>query len=118
MKTKHWFLSFLIIALVALFAAPVQAEKKEYEITAYCACKKCCGKWSGGPTASGVKPVEGVTVAAPRSIPFHTKIHIEGVGNRVVHDRLAKKYDHRIDVYFASHDAALKFGKQKRIVTF
>lgn len=92
-------------------------------VTAYCnnynkGCQKCCGKWAAfRRTASGVPPVQGVTVAASRSIPFGTKVHIEGVGMRVVQDRLAKKYDQRVDVYFDSHEAALKFGKQTLKVT-
>jgi len=83
-----------------------------YTVTAYCACKKCCGKWSGGPTASGRMPVAGITVAGPRSVPFGTRVRIEGVGVRVVQDRLAKKYDERFDVYFADHQQALRFGEQ------
>src|SRR5690606_41922664 len=40
-----------------------------------------------GITASG-KPVEaGVTVACPPDLPFGTVLRIEGVGERVCHDR-------------------------------
>lgn len=122
---KNWSVILLILFALSLFLSfaasadtASKPEKKEFTITAYCACSKCCGQWSGGPTASGVYPKEGVTVAASRSIPFGTKIHIDGVGHRVVQDRLAKRYDSRIDVYFASHKDALKFGKQKRVVQF
>ena len=83
-----------------------------YTVTAYCPCTVCCGKWSGGPTASGKMPVAGVTIAGPRSIPFGTRVWIEGVGERVVQDRLARKYDSRFDVYFADHTEALRFGKR------
>ncbi len=82
-------------------------------VTAYCPCSKCCGKWSGGPAASGKMPVAGVTVAGPRRIPFGTRVKIEGVGVRVVQDRLARKYDTRFDVFFASHAEAVKFGKRE-----
>jgi 3D (Asp-Asp-Asp) domain-containing protein len=87
-------------------------------VTAYCACNLCCGKWSGGPTASGVMPLEGVTLAAPRSIPFGTTVTIEGVGVRVVQDRASRRYDHRFDVYFKSHSDAKKFGKRKVVVKY
>lgn len=98
---------------------PVQSgcATESYTVTAYCACKKCCGRWSGGPTASGVMPVAGVTCAGPRSIPFGTRVRIEGVGERVVQDRLAKRFDNRFDVFFGSdeqaHGKALRFGKRK-----
>lgn len=94
---------------------PVQSgcATESYTVTAYCACKKCCGRWSGGPTASGKMPVAGVTCAGPRSVPFGTRVHIEGVGVRVVQDRLARKYDKRFDVFFSSHAEALKFGKRR-----
>jgi len=53
------------------------------------------------------------TVAASRSIPFGTRLTIEGLkGTYVVEDRLALRFDHRIDVYFDSHKAALAFGKR------
>jgi 3D (Asp-Asp-Asp) domain-containing protein len=87
-----------------------------YTVTAYCPCKVCCGKWSGGPTASGKMPKPGITGAGPRSIPFGTRVRIEGVGERVVQDRLAKRFDNRFDVFFGSdeqaHGKALRFGKR------
>lgn len=106
--------AFLIIVLVLILLMLVaRADNKTYAVTAYCACVKCCGKWSGGPTASGVMPVEGVTVAGPRRIPFGTVVFVEGVGKRVVQDRLARRYDDRFDVYFEKHEDALKFGIRK-----
>lgn len=85
-------------------------------VTAYCACVKCCGKNAKGITAMGTRPVEGRTVAAARSIPLGTRIHIEGIGWRVVEDRTARRFDGRVDVYFESHAEALKFGKQQRTI--
>ena len=85
-------------------------------MTAYCACAKCCGKNAKGITASGTRPVEGRTVAASRSIPLGTRIHIEGIGWRIVEDRTAKRFDGRVDVYFRSHAEALRFGKQQRTI--
>jgi 3D (Asp-Asp-Asp) domain-containing protein len=91
----------------------VRSEQAElYTVTAYCPCKVCCGQWAGGPTASGKMPVVGVTCAGPRRIPFGTRVRIEGLGERVVQDRLARKYDGRFDVFFASHKEALRFGKR------
>ena len=87
-------------------------------ITAYCACKLCCGPHAANKTASGVTPKQGITVAASRSIPFGTVLNIDGVGKRVVQDRLARRFDNRVDVFFASHKEALQFGKQSRKVTY
>ena len=81
-------------------------------ITAYCACALCCGN-GPKPTASGTWPVAGVTVAAPRTVPFGTRVWIEGVGVRIVQDRLSVRYEGRWDVFMPSHQAAKKFGKRR-----
>lgn len=92
-----------------------------YVITAYCACYDCCNKKPTdkgyGITASGEKAVQGVTVAADKSIPFGTRIYIEGVGERIVQDRGGAIKGNRIDLYFDSHQSALNFGRQTKQVT-
>ena len=94
-----------------------QSITELYTITAYCPCVKCCGK-SDGITASGVKAVEGVTVATDTSkLTFGTKIYIDGVGERIVQDRGGAIKGNRIDLYFDSHQAALNFGRQTKKVT-
>lgn len=93
-----------------------QSTGELYTITAYCACVKCCGK-TDGITASGVKAVEGVTIATDKSIPFGTKIYIDGVGERVVQDRGGAITGNRIDLYFDNHQSALNFGRQTKQVT-
>jgi 3D (Asp-Asp-Asp) domain-containing protein len=87
-------------------------------VTAYCACHLCCGQNAIGLTAAGTKPVQGVTIAAPRSVPFGTMIHVETVGWRRVEDRLSKRFDNRFDLYFRRHADAVKFGKQQLKVTY
>ena len=89
---------------------PLITSAETFTVTAYCPCKVCCGKWSGGPTASGKMPRAGVTIAAPRAIPFGTVLNVQGLGPRTVQDRLAAKYDHRIDVFFPTHAEAKRFG--------
>ena len=93
-----------------------QSNGESYVITAYCACVQCCGK-NDGITASGVKAVEGVTVATDKSIPFGTKIYIDGVGERIVQDRGGAIKGNRIDLYFENHQSALNFGRQTKRVT-
>lgn len=80
-------------------------------VTAYCHCALCNGV-SGNPTASGVMPKPGITVAASRSIPFGTMVLIDGIGWRRVEDRLAVRYDSRIDVFMRTHREAKRFGSQ------
>ena len=87
----------------------------ECVITAYCHCAKCCGK-TDGITASGDKATEGVTIAMDKSMPFGTKIYIDGVGERIVQDRGGAIKGNRIDLYFDSHQEALNFGRQTRQV--
>lgn len=77
-------------------------------ITAYCSCALCCGK-ANQPTASGKLPVQGTTIAAPRSIKLGTHVIING-HEYIVQDRTAKRYDGRWDVYFNKHSDAKRFG--------
>ena len=102
-----------------------ESEKTEqtllgtYRITAYCSCEKCCGEWAKNRIdgivkgAAGVELTPGISVAC--SLPFGTKLYIEGYGEVVVQDRIAEwvneKYDDKvIDVYFNNHSEALEFG--------
>jgi len=79
-----------------------------FKLTAYCNCSICCGRWSGGPTASGTAPTEGRTVAMA-GVPFGTKLIING---RIytVEDR-GTPYGH-VDIYISDHDACNQFGVQ------
>lgn len=86
--------------------------------SSYCACVLCCGPDAIGLTASGRKPVEGITVAASRKIPLGTMINLTVPGaftNRIfrVDDRLAKRYDARVDIYMDDHNKALQWGLKK-----
>ena len=85
-----------------------------YQLTAYCSCVKCCGK-SDGITASGVKATAGRTVAVDSSIPFGTRLIIDG-HEYVAEDRGGGIKGKRIDVYFDSHQEAIKFGVQHKEV--
>ena len=78
-------------------------------VTAYCACTNCCGPNAKGITADGHKAKQGITIAAPRSLPFGAKITIDG-HTYTVQDRLAVRYDNRYDIYFRSHKKAKAFG--------
>lgn len=81
----------------------------DYLITYYCPCAKCC-RIANRPTASEVMPEQGVTIAADPSIPFGTKLMIEG---RIytVQDRGGKIKGNHIDVFLNSHQEALLKGQ-------
>jgi 3D (Asp-Asp-Asp) domain-containing protein len=103
------------LTILILLMLCYETQAKEFVVTAYCGCKKCCGKWANPNcrTANGNKANEGITCAASRALPFGTRLKIEGIGIRIVQDRLARKFDSRIDIYFKDHKKALKFGKRK-----
>ena len=75
-------------------------------ITFYCNCSKCCGSWSGGPTASGAMPSTGRTVAMS-GLPFGTKVSING-SVYTVEDRGVS--GNAVDIYVGSHSEALNRG--------
>lgn len=84
----------------------------EFQITYYCACKKCCGPNAKGLTASGIPVIPEVTIAVdPDIIPLHSKVQIQGIGVRIAHDtgRLIK--GKKIDIYIPDHSTALTLGR-------
>ena len=85
-----------------------------FTVYAYCPCEKCCGQWSGGPTASGVMPEEGRTVAADWDVlPAGTEIYIDGIGWRTVEDTGGGISGNTLDLYMKDHQAALEWGVQE-----
>ncbi|MCR5295353.1 MAG: hypothetical protein K6E30_09330 [Lachnospiraceae bacterium] len=76
-----------------------------FKLTAYCPCAKCCG-WENGPTASGVYPTVGHTIAMA-GVPFGTRLLINGTVY-TVEDR-GTPYGHA-DIFMSSHGTCLSFG--------
>lgn len=90
-------------------------EWLDFTATAYCACARCCGKWSETQGevikgAHGIPLEEGKTVAC-NYFPAGTKIEIQGYGIYTVADTGAMK-GKVIDFYFNNHEDAEKFGRQ------
>ena len=82
-----------------------------FTLTAYCNCQKCCGKWAGGPTASGLMPEAGRTIAVdPDVIPLGTRVYIDGLGYFTAEDTGSAINGNRIDVYMGSHSEARNFA--------
>lgn len=76
-----------------------------------------CDTRPGALTKSGKAPVVGVTVAAdPAVVPLGSVVHIEGFGERVVHDIGGKVRGQHLDVFMASCGEAIEFGRQPRQV--
>ena len=81
------------------------------EATAYCPCVKCCGK-SDGITATGVKAKANHTIAAdPKILPYGTEI-LCSMGEFVVEDCGGGIKGNQIDIFFDTHEEALKFGRR------
>lgn len=97
-----------------------EPEWIEAVATAYCPCERCCGSWAlNRPdgivyTASGAIAEEDVTIAADWSVYSPgTILYIEGIGERTVQDRGGAISGQKIDVFFNSHEDALRFGRQE-----
>lgn len=88
-----------------------------HRVTGYCSCELCCGQWADGITYSGTPAREGRTIAADPSVwDIGTCVSIPGVGKRVVEDIGGAIKGKSIDVYFDSHEDALKFGVRWLVV--
>jgi len=102
--------------------------------TAYCDCQKCCSweySWFGlggpvyssgprkgehkdiGVTASGTATRKGTVAADTRYFPFGTVLYVPGYGYGVVEDTGGAIKGGRLDLWFPSHEAALKWGRKK-----
>lgn len=94
-----------------------------FKLTAYCSCRKCCGKYAdnrpvdeNGETivygSIGVQLKAGVSIAVdPRVIPYGTNVVING-HTYIAQDTGGSIVGNRIDVYFDDHQEALNFGTQ------
>lgn len=111
-------------------------EKIELEVTAYCPCGKCCNwhrNWllqpvySSGPlagqrkrvgvTASGTLAQPGTIAADPAVFPFGTIMYVPGYGYGRVEDTGSHVKGQRIDVFFRRHSQAVRWGRQRLVVT-
>lgn len=92
--------------------------------TAYCLCKKCCGKLPTHPeygyTASGlvIKPGSGMKIIAvdPSVIELGSNVYVEGLngawdyGTAIAADTGSAIKDLKIDLYMDTHIEALSWG--------
>lgn len=128
---------FLIFVGCSSIHPPRGAQRQTMiiEATGYCPCGQCCGwrrSWvppfrpiySSGPlkgkpkkvgiTARGTKAKPGTIAADTRFYPFGTVMNIPGYGYGKVEDRGgAIKGPARIDLFFKTHEQALKWGRRR-----
>lgn len=102
---------------------PALVSLGKFKLTAYCGCRKCCGKYADNRPVDedgnvivtgsiGVRLYAGVSIAVdPRVIPYHTQVVING-HTYTAHDTGGNIKGNRIDVYFDNHDEAWDFGTQ------
>ena len=93
--------------------APVW-ETLRMKVTAYCACRKCCGKYANGRTANNHRIRNGdVFTAADKKFRFGTELIVPGYNNNEpvkVLDRGRVIKGNRLDVFYNSHRRAQKWG--------
>lgn len=82
--------------------------------TAYCPCKKCCGRGSSGITASGLPARRGIIAVDKRVIKLGSKVYVEGYGFATAADTGSAIRKNKIDVCFPSHKEAVLWGKKKK----
>jgi 3D (Asp-Asp-Asp) domain-containing protein len=99
--------------------------EKEFEVTAYCPCEKCCGKWAKVPDskrqwADGTKFSRNAhVVAGPKWMKFGTKLMVPGYNNDkivICKDRGGAIKGYKLDLFFKTHKEALQWGRKKVIV--
>ena len=76
--------------------------------------------YSGDPrvTTSGTRTQPGLTIAAGPSIPFGTKVFIQGHGWREVHDRGPAITDNHIDICVWTREEAFAIGRGNAVVVW
>lgn len=91
--------------------------KKTMNISAYCPCELCCGKYADGVTATGKNAYTKGVAVDPNVIPLGTKIYIPGYGTVVADDVGGAIKGDKLDVRFPTHREALEWGRKHKEVT-
>jgi 3D (Asp-Asp-Asp) domain-containing protein len=143
-KPKFLILLILVLILVqtaaCCFLPKGFGKKKErvlMTVTAYCACRECCewkrqccigptvyatGRSKGkrkkvGITADGTRARKGIIAADISLYPYGTRMFVPGYGWGEVHDIGRAIKGNHIDLFFKSHQDAVKWGRKKLWVT-
>ena len=84
-------------------------------VTGYCPCSICCGPYANGITASGATATPNHTIAVDAYnpiVPMGTKVVVDGVEYTVEDTGDLNHYGNDFDVYFATHNEALQWGRK------
>ena len=89
--------------------------------TAYCPCKKCCGKWADGKTKTGRDAKLAGVAIDPKIIPLGSHVDIPNYlrgpnknGSWILCDDTGKTIKgNKIDLRFKTHQEALNWGIKK-----
>lgn len=111
MLVKNNLVLLIATILVVMIVVEIISYRRDvFKITAYCGCKICCGKWSGGGTKTGTKLRFGVCAVDPKVIPLNSIVTIERLGTFRAEDIGGKVKGKHIDVYTPNHYDAVDFG--------
>ena len=109
-------------------------DKSLVLVTGYCNCGRCCGwerSWFGfgkpvytygpmkgrpkevGRTARGTTAKRGTVAADPKVFPFGARLDIPGYGTGVVEDVGGAIKGRHIDVWFPTHEEAVRWGRRE-----
>lgn len=116
------YLLLFIVGMICFSGKIATAKTLNVVATFYCNCYKCCGKQPSHPaygiTASGKKASDGTVAVDPKIIPLGSKLKIKGMEKTFVAlDTGGAIKGNRIDIWCASHKAALLQGRKKLTVT-
>ena len=112
-------------------------DRAKILVTGYCNCGRCCGwelswLWFGEPvynygplkgkpkkvgrTARGTMAKKGTVAADTKVFPFGTRLEIPGYGIGVVEDVGGAIKGRHIDVWFPTHEEAVRWGRRELTV--
>lgn len=105
------------------------------QVTGYCRCGTCCSwrrTWYGRPrvtqgpdrgrtkrigfTRTGERAWYGTVAADPKRYPFGTVVYVKGYGYGRVEDTGSDVRGDHIDVFFYTHEEAVKWGSRTMAV--
>lgn len=106
----------LLLALVCLTALRGDARPTSVPVTVTAYAH------SGARTASGAWPVPGHCALSrdlehSLGLRFGARVHIAGIGACTFTDRMPRRWHRRVDVFRATHHAAVRFGVRASTLT-
>ncbi|MCX6901705.1 MAG: 3D domain-containing protein [Verrucomicrobia bacterium] len=113
MGVGSWKLGTALLLLSAICHLPspaLAASTRWVRVTAYCPCRICCGPNACGLTATGRQAVGQIVAVDPRRIPLGSMVHVNGRWNRADDTGRDIKGANRLDLLFATHEEAKRFG--------